>query len=1237
MRIRHLALTFTVSITALGPLGAQTVSIPEIQGAGHRSPLEGQTVNTRGYISKQASDGFYLLDQSGDGDARTSDGIFVHTGEEETTPVGTFVEVRGTVEEFVPGGEDSNNLSITRLEFEHFLPSVINPPAYNPAPVVIGEGGILPPSSVVENDSFAEFDPEEDGLDFYEALEGMLVTVEAPLAVCPSNAHGEIYVVANNGEGATGLSARGTLNLAPGDYNPERIQVQQPTDNAINTIKVGDRLSDITGIVSYDGMYEVLSQDALELTAGALTPQVTSLGLNFSRVRIASFNLKELDPVIETASLTDQTDGLPNDDVDDDVGNGRFAAIAEQIVANLQSPAIIALQKVQDNDGAEISNVTTASQTLQRLVSAIKAAGGPTYFFLDAPNVVPATINDNETPGDPSDDFIDNPSGGQAGGNQRNVFLFDPTRVALVQNSLTILADPDLNDGDAFANCPQPLQVQFEISGERLTIINTHLSDREGGSSVFGAIQPAVTMMNDPSVNGRVDERISQSEVLADHVSALLEDDAHVVLLGDFNDPEFLSPTTTLAKTLINLSETLPNHERYSVISQGNSEAVDHIFVGPSLMENGPRYQIIHTNCEFPKTPGSASNHDPVMVSLGINAPYSFEARTITGTGNNLSNPEYGEAGRIYIRNSNNGVAEFEDGLNYPRGSNPDLNPNPFFIAQSKLPSPRIVSNILSTHPGGQASAARLSSWTWQWGQFIDHDFGLGGGPDEGAREFFPIPVPSGDPDFDPFGTGTQIIPFGRSGFAAGTGVTTQRETPNLITSFIDGSAVYGSDHLRAHNLRSFTGGHLAAQSGPDGELPPFNVYGRGNANDLGLPAEDLLLAGDVRANEQCALAAAHTLFLREHNRLADEIAAQDFAGENLSDPEIDEEIYQRARKFVGAYVQAITYEEFLPAVLGPNALPSYQGYDPSVDASLSQEFANGAFRVGHTMVTSELLRFDDEGNPLPQGHLSLRNAFFNPPEVTEIGIDPYLRGLARQVQQEVDRFVIDDVRSFLFGPPGAGGLDLAALNIQRGRDHGLPSFNQVRASFGLPPILAYPQLSQDSGVVVGMASLYKANIASLDLWIAGICEDHAPGSQLGATFHAIWVDQFTRLRDGDRFWYENDPFFSAGEVAAIRNTRLSDIIARNSGAQMQENVFYVPEPLKIVAIAFERATNEVTLTWNSVEGIGYEIQASNDLGASIPFATIEQVTGQAGTTTARFVDPPAGDQPRRSYRILQR
>jgi hypothetical protein len=323
--------------------------------------------------------------------------------------------------------------------------------------------------------------------------------------------------------------------------------------------------------------------------------------------------------------------------------------------------------------------------------------------------------------------------------------------------------------------------------------------------------------------------------------------------------------------------------------------------------------------------------------------------------------------------------------------------------------------------------------------------------------------------------------------------------------------------------------------------------------------------------------------------------------------------------------------------VLGPAALPPYAGYDETIDPSPSQEFANAAFRVGHTMVTPVLLRFDEADAPLSQGHLPLRHAFFNPPAVTAIGIDPYLRGLARQVQQEIDPFVIDDVRSFLFGPPGAGGLDLAALNIQRGRDHGLPPLNAVRESFGLPAAQSYGDLTSEPAAAAGLESRYlPGNIGSVDLWIGGISEDRLPDTQLGLCFHAGWVEQFTRQRDGDRFWFENDPFFTAEEIDEIRATTLADLIRRNSAAQVQDDVFHVPAPrLEITALEFARATNTVTLTWRSAGEEIFEIQASNDYGVALPFSTIATATGTAGSTTVSFVDPAAAGTSQRAYRVV--
>lgn len=1220
------------------PLSAPgDLPIYEIQGAAHISPYVGEEVSTRGYVTFLVEDGFYLQDPEGDGDDATSDGIFVFTGQAPAVLPEDWVELRGTVVEFVPGGPLFNNLSVTRLENPVTLPSTTTPPDWIAAGVLVGEGGRRPPDSIIDDDGMTVFDPETDGLDFYESLEGMLVTLVDPAVVCPSNPQRELYVVVDEGLGASGMSKRGTLKVSPDDYHPERIQIQEmgsrpdPDERRIN---VGDRLKELTGVLSYDGMYEVLYPHPVAMSPGGLEPATTTVTPHPERLRIASYSLAGLDAHVEDPQRVDQTSGDTSALVDDDWKNGRFAAIATHVVENLRAPDILALQEVQDNDGAEISSVTAADQTLQALVDAIVTAGGPVYQFVDSPDVAASFIDDNGTAGDPTDDEIVNPSGGQLGGNRRNAFLYNPERV--------FLGDSPANHpgGEAFQGAPLPLLATFYFQEEEpITLINVQLSDRKGGASLFGSLQPATDLQEDPLVNGGVDHRSAQAAVIKTLLEppAVTEEDK-LILLGNFNESEFLSPTLAFGPRVVNLTEMLPSAERYSTISQGSSLALDHVFVSQNLMGSAfPRYEVVHVNCEFAMTAARASDHDPVLVSLSLSNPLPFEPRTITGRDNNLLAPDLGSAGQPYLRTM---APSYEDSMNYPRGSSPQANPNPLVIMQSDLPSARHISNLLCQHPTGIQSTARLSSWTWQWGQFIDHDFGLTGGPrgDE-PREFFPIPVPAGDPFFDPFATGRQLIPFMRSGVMPGTGAVESRETPNMITSYLDGSGVYGSDELRGANLRSFSGGRLATQPGPDGSLLPFNVYGRANANDVGAPEESLFLGGDVRANEQCALAAVHTLFAREHNRLAAEIAARHFANADLEDPLVDAAIYEQARKFVGAFIQSITFNEFLPAMMGSDPIPAYGGYDPQVDPSLAQEFANAAYRVGHTMVTPELLRLNENGRPLPEGHLSLRGAFFNPDEVTSIGISPYLRGLANQVQQEIDRFVIEDLRSFLFGPPGAGGLDLAALNIQRGRDHGIPSLNETREHLGLPRYEAYFEINPDPEVVAGFKAAYgPSSIDDVDLWIGGISEQHRPGSQLGETFHLIWQKQFTSMRDGDRFWYENDPFFTVEEIAEIGETSLSDIIRRNSDAEVQANVFFVPPArLVVTGFRFERSTNTVTMSWRSEGGESFEIQASDDFGRSMAFETVFATTGAPGISEVSFTDPAATGKTERAYRVIQR
>jgi hypothetical protein len=215
-------------------------------------------------------------------------------------------------------------------------------------------------------------------------------------------------------------------------------------------------------------------------------------------------------------------------------------------------------------------------------------------------------------------------------------------------------------------------------------------------------------------------------------------------------------------------------------------------------------------------------------------------------------------------------------------------------------------------------------------------------------------------------------------------------------------------------------------------------------------------------------------------------------------------------------------------------------------------------------MLSPQLMRMKDDGTEAPDGHMSLRQAFFLPQNLAGSGeLEYFLKGLASDQQQEVDMHVIDDVRNFLFGEPIPGGFDLATLNIQRGRDHGLPGYNSIREAFGLPAVASFAEISSDPEVQTGLAQLY-GSVDDVDAWVGAIAEDHLPGAGVGPLITAGLVEQFTRLRDGDRFWYLTDPDFSAEDLAWLNAVQLSDIIQLNTSVtHIQENVFFmaVPEP----------------------------------------------------------------------------
>ncbi|BDS06844.1 hypothetical protein NT6N_18840 [Oceaniferula spumae] len=499
------------------------------------------------------------------------------------------------------------------------------------------------------------------------------------------------------------------------------------------------------------------------------------------------------------------------------------------------------------------------------------------------------------------------------------------------------------------------------------------------------------------------------------------------------------------------------------------------------------------------------------------------EVRTIDGSGNNLRNLLWGAAHQPVIRLFGNAYA---DGANSPAGA--------------ERPSAREISNAVAAQSESILNKRGASDFLWQWGQFLDHD--IVETPTVDPAEEFNISVPAGDPWFDPAGTGEAYIPLNRSLYEEVDGI---REQINAITAYIDASQVYGSDDVRATALRRNDGsGKLNTTPSDHGDLLPYNLGGFENAGD----GAEYFLAGDVRANEQVGLTALHTLFVREHNHWAGK-----YAEENPD--ATDEEVYQFARKIVAAEMQAITYREFLPILLGPRAIPPYDGYKPEVRADISNEFGGASYRVGHTLISPDLLRLDADGNEIEAGSLSLAGAFFNPAATEEEGIAATLRGLASQQCQELDHMIVDELRNFLFGPPGSGGLDLASLNIQRGRDHGLVSYNDAREKLKMPPVRRYEDISHDAAE--RLENAYETP-EDLDLWITGLCEPAVPEAMVGPVFHKILRDQFIRLRDGDRFYYKHS--MTPEMIEFIEQQTLAVIIRRNTEIEdeISDNVFLV-------------------------------------------------------------------------------
>jgi hypothetical protein len=579
--------------------------------------------------------------------------------------------------------------------------------------------------------------------------------------------------------------------------------------------------------------------------------------------------------------------------------------------------------------------------------------------------------------------------------------------------------------------------------------------------------------------------------------------------------------------------------------------------------------------------------------------------RSLDGSGNNLGHLDWGRAGTPYLRLA---PANYADGIARPVAG----------------PPTRYISNrVFNDVHQNLFSENGVTQWGFTWGQFLDHTFGL---RSDAGTENAAIAFNRNDP-LETFTNDFGSIAFTRTPAAPGTGVNRiPRQQLNTVSSYVDASAVYSDSAPRLDWLRDgprlyLPNNYLPRRDsrGNPAAAPVMELQGR-----LAATPNEAAVAGDVRANENIALTATHTLFAREHNRIVNLLPA-------WVPPELK---FQIARRVVGAEQQYITYNEFLPA-LGVRLNP-YRGYNPNVNASLGNEFAVVGYRA-HSMIHGEmepsapdgtwaaaqLAAFEAQGIEVEHEDgqtvlvIPLNVAFGNPKLVPGIGLGPLLKGIGGESEYRNDEMIDNQLRSTLFQVPVPGNegcldgptlpacfrgvVDLGAIDVERGRDHGMPSYNALRQTYGLPPKPSFTAITGEAtdrlpnGVTVdtpaGLDFVALKDIAGnplplgdqdnavtgvrrtttaarlraiygdvnrIDAFTGMVAEKHLPGVEFGELQLASWKKQFEDLRDGDRFFYGNDPALPVIQrLFAIDYRRtLGQIIKDNTGADVQANVF---------------------------------------------------------------------------------
>ncbi|MGW0547411.1 endonuclease/exonuclease/phosphatase family protein [Streptomyces altiplanensis] len=570
------------------------VRIHDIQGTTRISPLVGQQVtDVSGIVTgvrTYGSKGFWFQDPRADADAATSEGVFVFTSSAPTVAVGDAVKVSGTVGEYVPGGTSSGNQSLTQIS----RPAVTVVSSGNalPAPVTVSAKSV-PAAYAPEGDPAAggsinalPLDPSAYALDYYESLEGSNIRIGSSRVVGATDPHSELWVTVKPGENDNRRG--GTVYGSYTSQNTGRLQIQQLapiSQQPFPKANVGDVLSGTT-----EGPLDFNQYGGYTLTARTLGT-VTDRGLERESTRpqrrgelaVATYNVENLDP------------GDPQ---------AKFDALAAAVVDNLASPDILALEEIQDDNGAKNDGTVSAGETLKKFTAAIAAAGGPSYAW--------RTV-----------DPVNNKDGGEPGGNIRQVFLFNPERVSFTDRGAgdaatatgvvrekgraALTHSPGRIDpaNAAWENSRKPLAGEFTFRGRTVFVIANHFGSKGGDEGLPSHHQPPV----------RTSEvkRLEQAQAVNSFVKDILkaQRNADVLVLGDINDFEFSATTKALTAdgALFPAVKSLPRSERYSYVFQGNSQVLDQILTSPSIRDF--TYDSVHINAEFAE---QNSDHDPQVL-----------------------------------------------------------------------------------------------------------------------------------------------------------------------------------------------------------------------------------------------------------------------------------------------------------------------------------------------------------------------------------------------------------------------------------------------------------------------------------------------------------------------------------------------------------------------------------------------------------------------------------------------